>query len=77
MVYIDPLRHSVGIAPVCNILLKMVVIYSIVLGPSFLIVIYGICEGPGAELLCLELIILEILSVVNNLIIGLYQVGLI
>jgi hypothetical protein len=77
MGYIDPLRYSVGIVPVCNISLKMVVIYSIVLGPSFLIAIYGICEGPGAELLCLELITLEISSMINGLIIGLYQEDLI
>src|SRR5438552_9576929 len=73
MGYIDPLHHSVEIAPVCSISLNMVVIYSIVLGPSFLIAIYGICERPGAELLCLELITFDISSMVNGLIIGSYQ----
>src|SRR5438552_18409934 len=73
MGYIDPLRHSVGIAPVCSISLNIVVIYSIVLESSFLIAIYGICKGPEVELLCLELITLDISSMVNGLIIELYQ----
>ena len=55
--YIDPFLHSVGMLLDINASLNMVVKIVSALIPSFLRARYGICEGPGAEMLLVCLIV--------------------
>src|SRR3954468_978243 len=53
----DSLFYSFGILRVVSASLKIIVKSLCALGPSFLSAKYGICDGPGAEMLLVCLIV--------------------
>ena len=66
MGYMLPLLHSVGVECVISILLNRSHICCIPLVPNFLNAIYGMPDGPGAEVAFREYMMLRISSVVNG-----------